>query len=149
MELEKQSSPLSDIPPFLLTPSFHKFIHFSGLAPLPQIDIKPGSDSNSINPNSRGVIPVAIITTEGFDATSVNASSVKFGPNEAAEIHKRSHIEDVNGDGHMDLMLHFKTEEIGVGCGDNSLTLTGHTFDGLEIIGFDFIETVGCKGKGR
>jgi len=33
------------------------------------IDIKPGSDPNAINPNSKGVIPVAILTTPEFDAT--------------------------------------------------------------------------------
>jgi hypothetical protein len=36
------------------------------------IDIKPGSFPNSINPQSKGVIPVAILTTDTFDATTVD-----------------------------------------------------------------------------
>jgi len=44
-----------------------------------EIDIKPGSYPNSINPNSNGVIPVAILTTPSFDATTVDPLSVKFG----------------------------------------------------------------------
>ena len=40
------------------------------------IDIKPGSFPNSINPKSRGVIPVAILTTDSFDATTVDSTTV-------------------------------------------------------------------------
>ena len=43
-----------------------------------EIDIKPLSDPNSINLKSRGVIPVAILTTPAFDATTVNPGSVVF-----------------------------------------------------------------------
>ena len=44
-----------------------------GTIPLPpelmeiEIDIKPGSDRNSINPMSKGVIPVAILGSDEFD----------------------------------------------------------------------------------
>jgi hypothetical protein len=48
-----------------------------------EIDIKPGSFPNSINPRSKGVIPVAILTTDTFDATTVDPLSVTFGPDEA------------------------------------------------------------------
>ena len=47
--------------------------------PRVEIDIKPGSDPNSINLRSKGVIPVAILTTEDFDATTVDPLSVEFG----------------------------------------------------------------------
>jgi hypothetical protein len=40
------------------------------------IDIKPGNDTNSINLKSKGLVPVAILTTEDFDALSVDAGSV-------------------------------------------------------------------------
>jgi hypothetical protein len=62
-----------------------------------KIDIKPGSDPNPINPFSRGVIPVAILTTEDFDALTVDADSVLFGPDEAEKRHKQAHVEDVDG----------------------------------------------------
>jgi hypothetical protein len=39
------------------------------------IDIKPGEFPNSINLKSKGKIPVAILTTNTFDATTVKAST--------------------------------------------------------------------------
>ena len=44
------------------------------------IDIKPGSFPNSINIKSKGVIPVAVLSTTDFDASSVLAGSAGFGP---------------------------------------------------------------------
>jgi hypothetical protein len=108
------------------------------------IDIKPGSDPNSINPNSKGVIPVAILTTPAFDATTVDPLSVKFGPAGATETHGKGHIEDVDGDGDPDLVLHFNTQQTGIQCGDTSASLTGKTFGGQAITGTDAIQTVGC-----
>jgi hypothetical protein len=111
------------------------------------IDIKPGSFPNSINPRSNGVIPVAILTTPSFDATLVDPLSVQFGPAEATEAHGRGHIEDVDGDGDLDLVLHFRTQETGIQCGDTEASLTGETFDGYSFTGTDSIRTVGCREK--
>lgn len=108
------------------------------------IDVKPGSDPNSINPRSRGVIPVAILTTSDFDATTVDPLSVRFGPSGATETHGRGHIEDIDGDGDDDMLLHFRTEETGIQCGDTSVSLTGQTSDATLIEGSDSIVTVGC-----
>ena len=91
------------------------------------------------------MISVAILTTSTFDATTVDPLSVKFGPNEAIEAHGRGHIEDVNGDGQFDLVLHFNTQHTGIQCGDTSAVLTGKTFSGQAIAGFDSIQTVGCE----
>jgi hypothetical protein len=111
------------------------------------VDIKPGSDPNSINPRSKGVIPVAILGTASFDATQVNAESVEFGPDGAKEAHGQGHVEDVDGDDVPDIMFHFKTQETGFQCGDTKATLTGQTFSGEEFTGTDSIQTVGCKKK--
>jgi outer membrane protein assembly factor BamB len=109
------------------------------------LDIKPGSDNNPINPKSNGIIPVAILTTDTFDATTVDPLSVRFGPKEAQEAHGKGHIEDVNQDGEPDLVLHFSTQETGIACGDTSASLTGETGDGEPIQGSDTIKTVGCN----
>jgi len=109
------------------------------------IDIKPDEFPNSINPRSREVIPVAILTTDTFDATTVDPLSITFGPNGAIEAHGRGHIEDVDGDGDDDLVLHFRIQETGIQCGDTSASLTGTTFSGFAIEGSDSIQTVGCK----
>ncbi len=113
-----------------------------------EIDIKPGSWPNAINPDSKGVIPVAILTTDDFDATTVDPLSVKFGVGEATECHGQGHIEDVDGDGDLDMVLHFKTQDTGIKAGDTEACLTGETVDGQAIEGCDAIMTV-PKGKGK
>jgi len=109
------------------------------------IDITPGSLPNSINPRNKGVIPVAILTTNGFDAVTVDPVAVRFGPtgNEAVPVH--SALEDVDGDGDIDLILHFRTQDTGIQCGAPSASLTGQTVSGQVIQGADSIRTVGCK----
>jgi len=116
------------------------------------VDIKPGSDPNSINPRSRGKIPVAILTTSiadsdslDFDAVQVDATTVTFGPDGASIAHSQTHVKDVDGDGDSDLVLHFKTQETGISCGDTEASLTGETFGGESITGTDWVKTSGCK----
>jgi len=109
------------------------------------INIKPDSFPNSINPNSKGVIPVAILTTEVFDATTVDPGSVRFGPSEAIEKHGVGHIEDVDMDGDDDVVYHFPTQDSGIQCGDTTAMLTGTTLGGQSVMGLDSIVTRGCK----
>jgi hypothetical protein len=110
------------------------------------IDIKPGGNPNNINLKSKGVVPVAILTDETFDAATVDPLSIAFGPDDgASEAHGRGHIEDVDGDSDLDLVLHFKIQDTGIACGDTSAFLRGTTSDGKEIKGSDSINTVGCK----
>lgn len=82
------------------------------------IDIKPGSDGNPINPKSNGVIPVAVLQTEEFDP-ACNDVNYRFGASDvvaegsgARPVHS-GHVKDVNGDGQDDLVLHFPTDETG------------------------------------
>jgi len=116
-----------------------------GIAVEVPLDIKPGGFPNPINPRSKGVIPVAILTTETFNATTVNPITVRFGATgtEAAPVH--SALEDVDGDGNIDMILHFKTQATGIQCGKTFASLTGQTFDGREVKGSDSIVTVGCR----
>lgn len=74
------------------------------------IDIKPGSDPNSINLRSKGVVPVALLSTAEFDATTIleSGGDVYF----AGAIAIRLNIEDVDGDGIDDVICHFRTQEL-------------------------------------
>lgn len=105
------------------------------------IDIHPGSNVNPINMKSKGVIPVAILSTPDFDATTVDAGSVLF--EDAPIAHTNAHIEDVDGDGDMDLMMHFRTQQVTIVSGQTSACLTGNTLSGIPVEGCDVIKLVG------
>ncbi len=110
------------------------------------IEVKPGSDPAPVNTGSKGVTPVAILTSEDFDATTADPDTLCFGDaanpqdnGDCSEAHGRGHREDVDGDGDTDLMLHFETQETGIEPGDTEACLTGQTFDGDDIAGCDEI----------
>ena len=112
------------------------------------IDIKPGSGTNPIKLSSAGVVPVAILTTADFDATTVDPASVCFGEAEAAserdctESHARGHRQNVDGDSDVDLVLHFETTQTGIDLGDTEACLSGETLDGTAIEGCDAVRTL-------
>ena len=107
------------------------------------IDIKPGSDPNSINLKSKGVVPVAVLSTDAFDANSVDPSTVKF----AGASPLRWTLEDVDGDGDTDLLFHFKTQELdNLNEDSTEAFLTGYTYEGEFIWGTDTVNIV-PKGK--
>jgi hypothetical protein len=109
-----------------------------------EIDIKPGSDPNSINLKSKGLIPVAILTTPDFDASTVDPTTVEF----AGAPPVRSTLEDVDGDGDVDMLFHFKTQELE-DLDENSTEATLYSYDPLNrLIGTDSVNIV-PKGKGN
>jgi N-acetylneuraminic acid mutarotase len=109
------------------------------------IEIKP----ESINPRSQGKIMVALLATDTFDVTTVDPSTVRFGATgtEASPVHAA--LVDFDGDGRLDLVLHFNTRDTGIVCGETSASLTGMTLTGQAIEGSDSIRTVGCQQKTR
>jgi DNA-binding beta-propeller fold protein YncE len=109
------------------------------------IDVKPGSFPNSVNPRSRGVIPVGVLTTDIFDATTIDPTTVRFGVTGIEAPPVQYALEDIDGDGRTDQILHFNTQATGIQCGVFSVSLTGKTFSGQAIVGSDSINTVGCK----
>jgi hypothetical protein len=107
------------------------------------LDIKPGSDPNSINPSLEGDLPVAILGSDSFDVANVDVTTLAFGPGDASFDHSQGpHFEDVNGDGLMDLMMHFRIEETGIPFGALEACITGELVDGTLFEGCDAVRTV-------
>jgi hypothetical protein len=90
------------------------------------------------------VIPVAVLSDNTFDATTVQPWTVRFGPTgtEAGPVHTA--LEDVDSDGDVDLILHFRTQATGIHCATTSGSVTGLTTGGQSIQGSDSVRTVGC-----
>jgi hypothetical protein len=109
-----------------------------------KIDIKPESWRNVINPDSKGVIRVAIIDDGTFDLHDIDISKVYFGPNHAQPIRWMY----MNGNSfcgknpHKDLVFFFKMEDTGIMHGDMSAELTAMLTNGIMLIGSDSIYTV-------
>jgi len=111
------------------------------------IDVKPGGNPNNINMESKGVVPVAILTKDGIDADTVDPATVTF----AAAKPVRWTKEDVDGDGDLDLLFHFKTQELefteeSIEATQFDATLEGETTDKRKIVGTDEVRIV-PKGK--
>ncbi len=112
------------------------------------IDIKPGSFPNSINcDNLKETITVAVLTTDSFDATTVNHASVTFEGTSEKHVNKkngepRRHEADVDEDGDLDLEFHFRLGETQLTCDSVVGTLTGETYDGIPIEGSDNVRMI-------
>jgi len=102
------------------------------------VDIKPGSYPNSINLGSKGVVPVAVLTTVDFDASTVDPETVEF----AGVSPVRWVMEDVDDDGDMDMLFFFKTQDLGLTAASTEATLTGATVGGQPIEGTDTVNIV-------
>lgn len=128
------------------------------------INIKPGSDPNSVN-SPRSTIPVAILTTEAgeygmplaFDAELIDWETVRFGTRDevwtetggAVHRHRTPHFEDsveldeVTRDGDTDLVLQFISGDSSLTTADTEACVKGewtdaagdvHSFFGCDTI---------------
>jgi hypothetical protein len=110
--------------------------------PQMEIDVQPDSDENAVNLGSKGVVPVAFITTDDFDALELDASTIAFGPAGTPIAHVRAHVEDVDGDGDMDLLAHFRIELAGIGATDHEVCVTARTLAGAAYRACDNVTIV-------
>jgi len=99
----------ASVSPYLaVNEAFSPFLHV-------EIDIKPGDGRNTINLKSEGVVAVAILGSATFDPLSVDASTVTLA---GAPVATRGQGQpmtsqgDFNRDGYLDLLLHFRTQDM-------------------------------------
>jgi hypothetical protein len=115
------------------------------------IDIKPGSYPNSINLTSKGVLPVAILTTEDFDALTVDVDSIAFGDLKAGGTASpvKNAEEDVDDDGDIDVILHFSVPELveinALNKKSIKAFLTAETVNNIPVRGNDSVRIVPTK----
>jgi uncharacterized repeat protein (TIGR01451 family) len=120
------------------------------------IDIQPNDETNSVNcEKTSNSIAVAILTTVDFDATTVDHTTVTFEGASEVHLHPRTgesrrHENDVDGDGDIDLLFHFRFGETALTCESTEGRLTGQTFSGAWISGTDIVsmESGGDGGGG-
>jgi uncharacterized protein DUF3344 len=125
-----------------------------------QIDVKPGGFPNTWNCRTDSdTIPVGLLSSALFDATTVNVNTVRFGKtgttsDKAQEIHRskgqitRHGAEDLNGDGIPDMVFHFSAKDAGFSCNDipagskskdvpaflEGTTVNGVNFQGTDVL---------------
>lgn len=115
------------------------------------VDIKPGSDSNPINLRSKGKLPVAVLSTAHFDATSIDPASVLLGDGMGHDVAPARHKdgrpimgqEDVNGDQLTDVVFHFPVpalvESEALLEGTSELVITALDGEGRQLSGADAV----------
>lgn len=110
------------------------------------IDIKPGSYPNILNLGSSGVIPVAILSSNDFNAAAeVDPNSLVLDGAKVRITGKSNkvlcHEENVNNDNLLDLVCQFENE-LQAEIGDSIALLEGKTFNGMPIHGEDTIRII-------
>lgn len=113
---------------------------------LVEIDIKPGSFPNSVNLESKGVVPVALLSSSSFNATTVDPATLTLAGASVRLLVKSEKFQcsrqDSNQDGLTDLVCQFDTAELQLEPGSDVAVLTGKTFAGQTIRGQDTVRVV-------
>jgi len=112
------------------------------------VDIKPGSDPNSINLCSGGNVPVAIFASAELDVADINTDTLRFAEASVKVVGKKDphtlcNLEDVSGDLIDDLVCHYVTQDIAALDGESSTaTVNGELLDGTPFEGTDSVNIV-------
>ncbi|HLF74710.1 MAG TPA: hypothetical protein VI524_10210 [Anaerolineales bacterium] len=104
-------------------------------------DIKPPEYPNKINLSARGLLPVAVLTTQDFDASrftpemahlSDASTAMTMGCVGAAAT--RWKLDDVNGNGQLDLVFFFRIQDLNLTTSSTAATLMAHGPYGSSVI---------------
>jgi aqualysin 1 len=118
------------------------------------VDILPGSDDNPLALRAGGTLPVAVLSTMEFDATRIQPATVTLGSEGGfdTQVTRRRNgtwmvsIEDVNGDGLVDMVLHFSVADLqwtgNLGSETVRLVLNGRFNDGWFFRGMDDVRVL-------
>ena len=111
-----------------------------------EIDWKPGSNPSAINLKKQGTTPVAILGSSTFDVSAVDIASLwandvpsESGPGVSLKGNSeyQASYDDVNGDGFLDLVLHFENTRLrSVLLNDSGSENGGQEGETLYLFGF-------------
>ncbi|MBI2247273.1 MAG: YncE family protein [Armatimonadetes bacterium] len=121
-----------------------------GISMLPEevmtvgVDIMPGGNPNMINLRAQGTLPVAILGSAEFNVATIDPTTVTLAG--AGVVMKKNgpmaSMDDVNGDGFVDLVVHVARKDLKLQVGDTEAVLEGKTYDGLAIRGTDSVVVI-------
>lgn len=109
------------------------------------IDVKPGDDKVTIEPEREGIVPILIVSSPQFDATTVDPDTIRVGPEGTEASIFRSMLEDVDRDGDTDRMLLVRVRDMRIKCGNTIIKVTGKTVRGRSFEGSDAVAAAGCE----
>lgn len=131
---------------------FSSFVAVVDLTP-PPFEVRIDAP-RAVNPFAAGNVRVKLFGEPNFDVAEIDVTALAFGPDGAGLAHDlgdpvelADHTEDLDGDGELDLVLHFPIPETGIAKGDTEACLTGALYNRLPFEGCDEIGTQPPKGR--
>lgn len=109
------------------------------------IDIRPGTDPNTVNLGSGGKVAVAILGGIEFDARTVDPETVTLASAVTALKGKgnlMASVDDVNADGYMDFVVHVDIEALYLTGVDTEATVEGRALNGTPFRGSDTVRVL-------
>ena len=112
-----------------------------------QVDIRPGSDENRVDPRAGRVIPMAILGSAELDPDAINPRTITLqgigvmlvGKSDKSLCRKT----DTNDDGYLDLVCNVHITGYRVAPGDYRIRIEAETYDKLRLTGEDGIRVPG------
>lgn len=108
------------------------------------IDVTPSDPANRISCNPRSEVSVAILTDYGFDATNIDAATLEVGQQDRSLSRQepKTRLQDVDGDGDLDLIAQLPLQGSGVACSQDRLMVSGLTKQGRHFAGVQSVTMV-------
>jgi VCBS repeat-containing protein len=123
-------------------------------APRLRIDVAPNDRDNRIDLRGTSRVSVALLSSSDFDARNVDVNSLRFGRTGREDSLSRQwsgtpryKLEDVNGDGRLDLVAEFDVADTGFRAGDTTGILTGKMRDGTAFSAEDRVSVRDSRGR--
>ena len=88
---------------------------------------------------------MAIFSTAAFDARTIDIAGLELNGAGVRIVKGKGYqasYEDINGDGILDLLVHFDRGDVQLILGDSTATVTGKTIDGVIIQGTDSVKVI-------